>query len=151
MKHRITRHPFNRIAGGQKGFTLIEMLVALLIVSVALMSMIGVWTFGLSTTRSTDDYQIAASLSHMAMEQAKRDGYYFATSHTSYYTGSTAEIDGSPTQLSDSRFRVDTTIYTGTDPVRPDLELKAVVVTVTRLRDDKQLATCQTYLSAGGI
>ncbi len=151
MKHRSNRSQFNRITGGQKGFTLIEMLVAALILSVALMSMIGVWTFSLSSTGATDDYQIAASLSHMAMEQAKRDGYYFAADKSSYFTGTTAEIDGSPTQLPDSRFRVDTTIYTGANPVRPDLELKAVVVTVTRLRDNKQLATCQTYLSAGGI
>lgn len=140
-----------RNSSGQKGTTLIEVLIAGLILAVGIMGVVNLWAVSFRLTLNTTDIGIAYNLGRQAVERTKQSGFRGAHEGTivTYYTA-TGEIAPSRDQ---SRYVV--TITVQSDPVEngspgPN-SVRIVRATVTlRVTGDLLYATA-TYLVRGGI
>jgi Tfp pilus assembly protein PilV len=136
-------------SGARRGITFIEVLVATLILSVGLTSLIGVWTFAFNITRRTDETGIAYSLARQAVERQRTLGYLYAGSTTEWYNQNGTSLPDN----AGAYYRVDVAVYTDTTygGQLSYLNQKEIAVTVTRLSDSTPLHSTQSYLTMGGI
>jgi prepilin-type N-terminal cleavage/methylation domain-containing protein len=64
-----------RIAKQQKGYSLVEVLAAILILSLAIIPMVSMFDAGLRAARTSGDYDTARALANQKLEQAKSAPY----------------------------------------------------------------------------
>lgn len=147
MVSGMTRSRIKQTGRNTRALTLVEMLIASLIVSVALMVLMNAWMFSFNMTLRVDEERIASGLARDAIETQRRAGYYFAANSTAYF-------DRRGMQLPDqngAHFRVETVITRGAGAPRADLNPVHVDAFVVRQSDGVQLAATQTLLILGGI
>ena len=91
-----------------RGITFIEVLVASLLASIAIMGIVQLWTFSYNMTASTDSEGVAYNLARQALEAARQAG------HTYLSEGSTVDYydkDGNLLNSADgARYNVTTTV-----------------------------------------
>jgi prepilin-type N-terminal cleavage/methylation domain-containing protein len=59
----------------QRGLTLIEVLVALLLLAAGLSGLMGLWTFGFNVTRHSQDLGVGYNIARQEIERAKNIGF----------------------------------------------------------------------------
>ncbi len=139
------------------GISLIESLVAAVIIAAAAMGVISVFGFGYGITLSTADTSEAYNVSRDALEQVRLKGFYNAPegAATSYYNR-----DGSgpnATAGTNTLYKVVTTITSdklqtsGTTTSPAEDAVRAVKIVVTNYRTNAVLFTTGTNLARAGI
>lgn len=69
--------------GSSKGFTILEAMIALVILSIALLALLRVMPMGLKASKLGEDLTTATLLAQMRMEEIKRGGYANIPNETS--------------------------------------------------------------------
>jgi prepilin-type N-terminal cleavage/methylation domain-containing protein len=133
----------------QRGLTLVEMLVTLVIMGVVLGGLMGLWTFGFNTTRSSQDTAAGYNIARLEMEKARAIGYmlYPEGAHTTAYDG-----QGQPTQ-GEAHFVATTTVHTVPDAngqVNTGC-VREVTVEVVAQDTGRTVFTTTSYLTKGGV
>ncbi len=141
------------------GITLVDLLVAALIMSIGIMALVNTWLFSFRVTTNTDDAAVAYSIGRYAMERVKMSGFVSAAegSSTQYFSGTQASVSSNS---SNRRFDVATSIVSdqvssGTagqaGAVPAEGALRTVTVTVRIYPSDRLLYQTNTYLVRAGI
>ncbi len=131
----------------QRGLTLIEALVAALIVGVSLTALMSAWLYSFHMTRRTDELTVAYNLGRMSVERMRAMGYFYADPRG---MPEWWDVNMQPSGVTGAYYRVVTTITTGRDAALPQYNLKQIEVVVQRVSDRAELFRTQTYLTWGG-
>jgi len=133
----------------RRGLTLIELLVALLLLAVAISGLAGLWSFGFNTTRRSQDTGVAYNIARREIEKARNLGFMILPETT---TTITYDGLGNPTTVS-PHFTVPTAMHT-----IPDAQghinttcLRQFTVRVISGHDSATLFETTTYFTRGGI
>lgn len=142
-----------------QGITLVELLIASLLLAIGLMGLINAWIFSYNITTSSDDLGVAYNLGRYAMEQVKMNGFSGQPEGTvtKYYDGSETQV----AQTSPSN-RYTVTVSVVSDAVKSgtagqagavpaDNALRTVNVTVKLSGTNTILYQTGTYLVRAGI
>lgn len=147
-------HPL-RVLGStpnKRGFTLIEALVASLIVSVSLMALVTLWRFGFDLTAKTDNLGVAYNIARHEMERVKLQGFDNAQdgATTTYYTAQGAAVmtAGAGTTY---RFQATTTVTTYGAYSSYDATRSVTITVVSLLPTPVTLYHTGTELTKSGI
>lgn len=137
----------------KRGFTLIEVLVAAVIVSVCLAATVSMWYFSFRMSVNTDAQGAAYNLGRRAMEEVKETGFQDTVEGTAtlYYD----KLGGSKsaTRVAAHVYSV-TTVVTSSKlngSVPASDALRTVSITVTSLATNQTLYQTSTYLVRAGI
>lgn len=136
--------------GGRRGLTLIELLVALLLLAVALAGLMGLWTFGFNVTRHSQDIGVAYNIARQEVERARAIGFMLLPNGTQ-----TRGYDGlgNPTTAASPHFTATTTVTTLPDQngQQTTRSLRELTVTVVARDQGEVLFQSTTYLTRGGL
>ncbi len=93
----------------RRGLTLIELLVALLLIGVAVAGLVALWPFGFTMTRLSQDLGVGYNVARQEMERAKNIGYLVLpeASWTAGYDGL-----GNPTADEDPHYTATASVTT---------------------------------------
>lgn len=153
MKIRVKRRQL------QHGTTLVELLVAALLLSIGLMALVNMWMYSFRMTVITDDYGVAYNLGRQAMEQVKMQGFASAPEGSTvvhYRANQTVTSTGA----SDRRYQVTTSIVSSSvksgtpgsaGAVPMDTAIRTVTVTVRLTASNQVIYVTHTYLARGGV
>jgi len=144
---------------GKRGFSLIEVLVASIVASVAVLGMVRLWSFSFNTTRSSDQQGVGYNVGRLALERIKMSGFDYTAEGTivRYYDkegkGEAKVVSGT------SAYKLTVTVVTDllghhseTSETRPAPDsLRDVTVTVERLEDSRNVFTGKTNLARAGL
>lgn len=132
----------------QRGLTLVELLIAAVILAVSLMGLLNLGLYTYSLTRSNDEVATAYSLGRAAVERLRGMGYVFArpSDVPQWYSVDMQALGSS----AGAYYRVDTSLINGEDAPAAHLNLREIVVVVTRVSDGTELYRTHTYLAIGG-
>ena len=144
---------------GKRGFSLIEVLVASIVASVALLGMVRLWSFSFNATRSSDQQGVGYNVGRLALERIKMTGFDYTSEGgvVRYYSANgTGE---SSTRLASSAFKLEVAVKTDllgynaeTGETRPAPDaLRDVLVTVDRLEDNRRVFVGRTNLARSGL
>jgi prepilin-type N-terminal cleavage/methylation domain-containing protein len=150
-------------SGRTRGVSLIESLVAALIMGICLMGVVALWTFSHNITTNHDQTSVGYNLARRGMELVKQQGFkmaeYSSSSPLVYYylsdgTGETPFPSGNVTYGYKSTItvvsdRMDVNVSTGVKKPS-DSALRTVTVIVTSLPDNKERARVASLLVRGG-
>lgn len=134
----------------RRGVTLIELLVALVLLGLSLAGLAALWGFGFNVTRDSQDMAVAYSVARQEVERAKNLSFFFlpeATWTTSY------DGLGRPTAEANPHFVATVTVHTIPD-ANGKLNtgcLREISVTVTARDQAAPMFQTLTYLSRGGV
>jgi type II secretory pathway pseudopilin PulG len=148
----------------RKGITIIDTLVAVLIMTVAMVGSIGIFFAASTMTTNTETNTLAESLARWSIEQAKSQGFDWCSTSTAG-TENSAPCDGTTTAYYNNLgaalpnstgavFSVTTTVASNPAPsggVVSQSALRTVTVTVNDTATGKTLLTTATYLTWGGV
>jgi prepilin-type N-terminal cleavage/methylation domain-containing protein len=133
-----------------RGFTLVELLMALLLLALALSGLVMLWSFGFNTTAHSRDIGVAYSVARQEIESARGLGYMLLPegSWTVSYDG-----EGHPTTEANPRF---TAVCTGATIPLPTGEidsrcLRALTVQVLARGRPEPVFETTTYFTRGGV
>jgi len=134
----------------RRGLTLIEVLVALLLLAAALSGLIGLWAFGFNTTRHSQDWGVGYSIARQEVERAKNIGFLLLPEG-----GWTRGYDGlgAVTTEPNPHFTASTTIHTIPD-ANGEINtrcLRTLHVQVRAREGSEVVFESTTYLTWGGI
>lgn len=136
-----------------RAFTLIEVLVASVVVGTCIAGIVSMWAFTYGLTAKADIQSVAYNIGRRALEEAKQTGFQDSTEGTTtvYYS---KQGDGrSTTVTASSVYSVTTTVATdvmsGAAPASNGL--RTVTVTVSVLNPASTAYQCSTYLARAGI
>lgn len=140
----------------RKAATLIEALVAAVIISVALMGLMGLWSFSTALTVKVDRDSIAYNLARRGLEKARAAGFGLLPEGTSnFYYDHNGENEALVN--ANHRYRLTITVVSdrmasqqGVPQVSSDA-LRSVVVTVIDLSTNLTIETAGTTLVRGGV
>lgn len=149
--------PARRIS---RGLSLLEVLVAMLVVGVTAASLVSMWYFGYNVASDADDVTMAYNLARENLESIKETGFYNtaeapASSPVIYYYDPTGASQAAGS--SSRRYEVTITVVSdktqsGSSPVQPAADaLRTVTITVTRITDSSTLCTLTSYLARNGV
>lgn len=132
----------------QHGLTLIELLIAAVILAVGLMGLLNLGIYTYSLTRTSDEVAAAYSLGRAAVERLRGMGYVFArpSDVPQWYSVDMQALASS----AGAYYRVDTSLIDGSDAPAAHLNLREIVVVVARVSDGTELYRTHTYLAIGG-
>jgi len=141
------------------GITLVELLIAALLLAIGLMGLINAWVFSFNITTASDDLGVAYNLGRYAMEQVKMNGFYAQPEGTvtTYYDGTENQV--AQTSAS-NRYTVTVSVVSdavksGTagqaGAVQADNALRTVNITVKLSATNTVLFQTNTYLVRAGI
>jgi type II secretory pathway pseudopilin PulG len=130
--------------------TLVELLVATLLLGVALGGLIAIWPFGYNVTRRSQDVAIGYNIARQEVERAKNVGFMLLpeATWTTGYDGL-----GQPTSDESPHFTAVTTLQTIPD-VNGELNtrcLRLLEVRVTERDVNGVVFETETYLTRGGV
>lgn len=155
---RTTRPIRLRHATRLRGITLIDTLVATIIMTIAMFGSIGIFYTTTNMAGKTAENSVAESLIRAAVETARGQGFTWCNtagtsapcdgSSTAYY-----DQNGEPTTVSLAHFTVVTSVVSSslTSGVPNSNALRTLTVTVTRTKDSTVLETSGSYLTWGGV
>ena len=134
----------------QRGLTFVELMVALLLLAVALSGLMGLWTFGFSTTRHSQDLGVGYNIARQEIERAKNIGFLLLPEGewTTTYDGL-----GHVTTQSSPHFTAHTSVQTIPDAngqVNSNC-LRTLHVQVRARENNEAVFESTTYVSWGGI
>ncbi|WP_227625120.1 type IV pilus modification PilV family protein [Fimbriimonas ginsengisoli] len=143
-----------RISRSQRsrGITMIETLIATVIVTVAMLGAVGIFMSVATLSANTAQASTAETIARRAIEEAKNLGFANLPegSTTRYFdiNGAGGATSTSPTD----RFKVVTTVSSDviSGGVVDKTALRTVIVTVISTTDNKTLETTGTYFAWGG-
>ena len=137
----------------KRGFTLIEVLVAALIVSVCLAATVSMWYFSFRISANTDAQGAAYSLGRRAMEEVKETGFQDTTEGTATVYYDKQGGSKSAARTSAHVYSVTTVVasskLSGSAPASD--ALRTVTITVTSLATNQTVYQTSTYLVRAGI
>lgn len=144
---------------GKRGFSLIEVLVASIVASVAVLGMVRLWSFSFNTTRSSDQQGVGYNVGRLALERIKMTGFDYTLEGTvvRYYDkegkGESSVAKGSSAYKLTMKVETDLLAYhSQTGEVRPAPDaLRDVTVTVERLEDSRNVFVGKTNLARSGL
>jgi prepilin-type N-terminal cleavage/methylation domain-containing protein len=135
----------------RRGFSFIEILVAMSVLAVGLMGVVNLWTFAFTVSSQNTDYGIAYNLGRLTMEHVHLTGFSNVPegTTTTYYTVSQTATAGA----SASRYTVNTVVSSDNlqNGTFSSTSLRTVTVTVTLTSGGTTLYTTSSYLAQGGI
>ncbi|MFB3880101.1 MAG: prepilin-type N-terminal cleavage/methylation domain-containing protein [Armatimonadota bacterium] len=134
----------------RRGVTLIELLVALLLLGVSLAGLAALWSFGFNVTGDSQDMAAAYSVARQEIERAKNMSYFFLPEAT--WTTSYDDL-GNPTSEANPHFVATVTVHTIPD-ANGELNtgcLREVSVAVTARDQASAMFETLTYLTRGGV
>jgi prepilin-type N-terminal cleavage/methylation domain-containing protein len=133
--------------GRNRGVTLVEVMVASLILVVGMMGITTAWIFSMNLTRTTDETAVSFNIARSTVERIRGIGFQFtpiATTEAFYdSSGITAGKNG-------AYYRAVTKVSEA-GMAAPPLDQKEIRVTVNRVSDGKVLFATRTYLTLGGL
>ena len=142
-----------------KGTTLIEILVAVLILSVSIMAMVGVWQTNMKLTEKHADASMSYILGRRVMEQIKLMGFRVVPEGQTvlFYDANGGQV--SNTQTDEHKFMVTIDVLSDkvsvngtTGEVRPAAEaIRDVKVTVVRIPGNLEERVTGTQLVRSGV
>jgi prepilin-type N-terminal cleavage/methylation domain-containing protein len=143
------RRPSSR----QRGFTLIEVLVASVVVGVCLAGIVSMWSFAFTLGAKSTSKTTGYSIGRRALEEVKQTGFQDTTEGTTtvYYDSSGGSK--STALASNHAFTVTTVVSTDVmnGSVPASSALRTVTVTVTQRSTGTTVFTSSTYLARAGI
>lgn len=141
-----------------RGVSLVELLIAGLLLSISMMAMVQMWAFAYRVTANTDDKGIAYNLGRQAMETVKMSGFDNAAegTATAYYNGlQVAQGSSSTARYSVTTSVVSSAVSSGTaglsGAVPSTTALRTVSITVSLVSGGTALYQTSTYLVKAGI
>jgi Tfp pilus assembly protein PilV len=141
-----------------RGVSLVELLIAGLLLSISMMAMVQMWAFAYRVTANTDDKGIAYNLGRQAMETVKMSGFDNAAegSSTAYYNGQqVAQGNSATARYSVTTSVVSSAVNSGTagqsGAVPSSFAIRTVSVTVSLVSGGTVLYQTSTYLVRAGI
>lgn len=147
-----------RLQKRRRGFTIINALVASLIVATCLGGMVSMFYFSINMTRQSDEVSVAYSLARQAMEQVKETGFAnTAESVSPSYTYFDNNGNLQSQKSASTHFQLGITVVSsstvnGSNPVQPSpAALRTVTITVTNVSNNQQICQMNTYLARAGI
>lgn len=144
----------------RRGTTLMEVLVASLIVSFCVTGLVNVWYFAVNMTVKTNDLSTSINLARQQMETIKETGFTYTSEAPAtspivhYYDINENNVDSTP---SSARYTVSTTVVSdatvsGSNPVTPtNTALRTVTVTVALKSSGATLYQLVSYLARSGV
>ena len=136
--------------GRRRGVTLIELLVASVIVATSLMGLVSAWMFSFQVTRRSDETEVAYNLARSAVEQLRAYGFYYADPSIipAWYDVNQQQTASS----TGAYYHLVVAVRNGSDapPGAGHLILRQVDATVTRVSDGTAIYHTSTYLALGG-
>jgi prepilin-type N-terminal cleavage/methylation domain-containing protein len=150
----------SKVGRRRRGVTLIEILVASLIVSVCVASLTSLWSFSYTLTTRTYDQDAAYALARNTLEAIKQTGFtYTAEAPTNAPVVHYYKADMTPTDnnTAAARYKVSASvvsdlIVSGSNPVQPaNNALRTVTVTVALYPGGQTIYQSGTYLVRAGI
>jgi prepilin-type N-terminal cleavage/methylation domain-containing protein len=151
---RIDRRPV------RGGFTMVEVLVAAVIVAFSMAAIVSTWYVASNMTISTDDKGIAYNLARQTVEAVRQQGFDNTAEAPAgspvihYFDTAQVNQDAAP---ANARYKVSTTVVSSatvasSSPVQPTTTaLRTVTVTVTNNSTGAQLFQVVTYLVKEGL
>lgn len=140
----------------QSGATMLEALVAAIIIGVAIMGLMSLWSFSAALSAKVDRDSIGYNLARRGLEKARAAGFaLMPEGNTVYYY----DLNGNSESAvnSNHRYRVTITVTSdrtasqqGVPEVSSDA-LRTVVVTVVDLSSSATVETAGTTLVRGGV
>ena len=142
-----------------RGFSLIEVLIASLVAAVALLGMVQLWSFSFNTTRATDQQGVGYNIGRLALERIKMSGFDYTAEGTVTRFYDHEGKGESSSQLATSAYRLDLTVDTDkmavhseTGELRPAPNaIREVEVSVQRLTDSRRVFIGRTNLARSGL
>lgn len=140
-----------------RGTTLVELLMAGLLLSIGMMGLVGTWVFSFRVTANTDDMAIAYNLGRAAVEDIKRYGFPNAPegTTTTYYNGNQSSVSQDSSRFTVVSSLVSAAVKSGSSGVSgavpADSTIRTVTVTVTLTSTGASLYTTTTYMVRAGI
>ncbi len=142
----------------QAGISIVELLVAGLLLSMGLAACVKLWMFSYLVTTDTDKVGISYNLGRQALEQVRASGFTGASEGATiaYYSGAPALVGSS----TGAAYKVTTTIVStavssgtagSTGAVPSSSALRTVNVSVQDVSNTTTLYSTHTYLTRGGI
>jgi len=136
-----------------RAFTLIEVLVASIVVGVCLAGIVSMWSFAFSLSAQSGSKTTGYSIGRRALEEVKETGFQDTAEGTTtvYYDSSGGSK--STTLASNHAYTVTTVVSTDVmnGAVPASTALRTVTVTVTERSSGATVFTCSTYLARAGI
>jgi prepilin-type N-terminal cleavage/methylation domain-containing protein len=136
-----------------KGFTLIEVLAASVIVGTCLAAVVSMWAVAFTLSTNADHKSVGYNLGRRALEEAKQTGFQDTAegTTTNYYDATGGSR--SATRTSAHSYSVAVTVSTDSisGGVPAPAALRTVSITVRFLRPDTTVYQCSTYLARAGI
>jgi len=133
----------------RRGLTLVELLVALVIMGVVLGGLVGLWTFGFNATRQSQDVGVGYNIARLEIEKVRTIGFLLQPegARTTGYDGVGQPPGSTP------HFLATTTVHT-----LPDAHgqintgcVREVTVQVISKDDLQPVFTTTSYLTKGGV
>ncbi len=128
-----------------RGFTLIEVLVALFVLGTTVFGVLALWSFAFNTTAHSQDLGVAYNIARKEIEKAHNLGYMLipAGTWTVGYDGMGQETNANPPHYT-------VTLDTGEAP--PDSSyLRTMTVTVVAHNSGRVVFETETHFSRGGV
>jgi prepilin-type N-terminal cleavage/methylation domain-containing protein len=135
----------------ERGFSYIEVLVAMSLFAVGLIGVVNLWCFSYTVSVQNNDYGAGYCLGRLTMEHLHLTGFANVPegTTTAYYTASQTAT----TLSSASRYTI-TTVVSSDNLVNgtfSSTSLRTVTVTVTLTTGGTTLYTTSSYLANGGV
>lgn len=142
----------------RRGVTIVETLVASLILGTGLAAVVSMWYASYSMSNQTDTKGIAYAIGRHALEEVKETGFRYAMEGTTNLYYDSGGANESTAQGTSSIYQVTTTITsdklstssTGSQ-IPADDALRTVVLTVTYLPKTQTLYSTGTFLVRSGL
>lgn len=139
-----------------RAMTLIESLVASIVVAVCIMGVVSLWGFTMKMTSNTDDRAVGYNLVRRALERAKSQGFNGAPegSVVLYYdaAGGGESVTSGSLKFSVTTVVTSSLFETQNGVVRPaDNAIRTVVATVRTVSDNAIVQASGTLLVRGGL
>ncbi len=138
----------------RRGVTMIEGLVAALILAVSLMGLMNAWLFSFGLTQKTDEIADAYNIARAEVERIRALGFDYMPPDSIAVPIASQQYNGSAVPVTSGGYYRAQVAVLREEPVSgmPDqLRMRAVEVEVRRISDSQVLFRTQTYLVLGGI
>jgi len=135
----------------RRGMTLIELLVAVLILGVSLAGLVGLWAFSFNTTAHSQDIGVAYSIARQEIERVRNIGFLWLPVKQQWVRG--YDGLGNETPEANPHFTATTIMdpYLSEGSVITNTSLRVVRVQVRSRERPEWLFETESYLTLGGI
>ena len=129
----------------RRGFTLVELLVALFILGIGVFGVLALWSFAFNITAHSQDKGVAYNIARREIEKAHAAGYMLMVPEGTR----TVAYDGRGQETTDEQAQYTVTIVS--PPPAVSTELRPMTVTVVLCSTGQVVYETVTYFSRGGV